>query len=168
MPTIHARVGDVLYLHGSKGSRMLRRLRSGAELCLTATLLDGLVLARSALHHSMNYRSVVVLGRAREVTDLGEKRLAMRAVVEHIVRGRFEDARQPSDRELEATFVLAIPLREASAKARTGPPLDDEEDYALPVWAGALPLKIAPQEPVPDARLAAEVPVPEYVERYER
>jgi nitroimidazol reductase NimA-like FMN-containing flavoprotein (pyridoxamine 5'-phosphate oxidase superfamily) len=168
MPTIHARVDDLLYLHGSKGSRMLRHLRSGGELCLTATLLDGLVLARSALHHSMNYRSAVVLGRAHEVTDRAEKRVALRAVIEHVVPGRWEDTRQPSDKELDATFVLSLALREASGKVRTGPPVDDEADYGLSVWAGELPLMLAPQEPVPDARMPADLPLPEYVRRYER
>jgi nitroimidazol reductase NimA-like FMN-containing flavoprotein (pyridoxamine 5'-phosphate oxidase superfamily) len=168
MPTIHARVGDRLYLHGSKGSRMLRHLNSGGELCLTATLLDGLVLARSALHHSMNYRSAVVLGRAREVTDRAEKRSALRAVVEHVMPGRWDDTRQPNDKELDATFILSLPLREASAKVRTGPPLDEEEDYELSVWAGELPLRLTPQEPVPDARMTDELPPPRYVAYYDR
>jgi uncharacterized protein len=168
MPTIHARVDDRLYLHGSKGSRMLRHLNSGGELCLTATLLDGLVLARSALHHSMNYRSAVVLGRAREVTERAEKRAALRAVVEHVVPGRWDDTRQPNDKELDATFMLSLPLREASAKVRTGPPLDEEEDYELSVWAGELPLRLTPQEPVPDARMTDELPLPRYVAYYDR
>jgi uncharacterized protein len=168
IPTIHARAGDTLYLHGSRGSRMLRHLRSGAELCLTATLLDGLVLARSALHHSMNYRSAVVFGRASEVIDPDEKLRALRAVIEHVVPGRWDDVRPPSEKELKATFVLSLPLREASAKLRTGPPVDDDEDYALSVWAGELPLALEPRAPLADSRVLEGVGVPPYVSRYGR
>ena len=166
IPTIHWRDGDTLYIHGSAASRMLRSLRDGVDACVTVTLLDGLVLARSAFHHSMNYRSVVVFGKAREVTDAGEKLRALDALVEHVVRGRSKEARPANDKELRQTLVLAIPLSEASAKIRTGGPVDDEEDYALPVWAGVLPLTITPGEPVPDAGITASLP--DYVRDYKR
>ena len=166
IPTIHTRVGDTLYFHGSVASRMLRTLREGLEACVTATILDGLVLARSTFHHSMNYRSVVVLGTAREVTDREEKLRVLDALVEHVVRGRSRDARGPNESELRATMVLALPITEASAKIRTGGPVDDEEDYALPVWAGVLPLKLTPQEPIADRDVTAGVP--DYVADYVR
>jgi nitroimidazol reductase NimA-like FMN-containing flavoprotein (pyridoxamine 5'-phosphate oxidase superfamily) len=152
IPTSYARVGEQLYLHGSAASRMLRSLSAGIDVCVTVTLLDGLVLARSVFHHSMNYRSVVVLGRARLVTEPAEKLAALRAFTNHIVKDRWEEARQPTPQELKATSVLAVELKEASAKVRSGPPIDDEEDYALPVWAGVVPLKLSAGEPIPDAR----------------
>ena len=157
IPTIHWREGDTLYVHGSAASRMLRSLKGGVEACVTVTLLDGLVLARSAFHHSMNYRSVVVFGKAREVTG-EEKRSALEGLVEHVVRGRSRDARPPNEIELKQTLVLALPLEEASAKIRTGGPVDDEEDYAMPIWAGVVPLKLTPGEPVADAGVTVEVP----------
>ncbi|HVG22784.1 MAG TPA: pyridoxamine 5'-phosphate oxidase family protein [Thermoanaerobaculia bacterium] len=157
IPTIHWRVGDTLYVHGSAASRMLRSLRDGVDACVTVTLIDGLVLARSAFHHSMNYRSVVVFGKAREVTG-EEKVSALDGLVEHVVRGRSRDARPPNESELKQTLVLALPLEEASAKIRTGGPVDDEEDYALPVWAGVVPLKLTAGEPVADVGVTAEVP----------
>ena len=165
IPTIHWREGDMLYFHGSAASRMLRSLKNGVEACVTVTLLDGLVLARSAFHHSMNYRSVVVFGTAREVTDPEEKVRALDALVEHVVRGRSAEIRPPNEKELRQTLVLALPLEEASAKIRTGGPVDDEEDYALPVWAGVLPLALVPGEPVMDRDVTSEVPgyVREYV-----
>jgi nitroimidazol reductase NimA-like FMN-containing flavoprotein (pyridoxamine 5'-phosphate oxidase superfamily) len=166
IPTIHARDGDVLYLHGSPGSRMLRNLRSGIDACVTVTLLDGLVLARSVYNHSMNYRSVVVLGRPREVTEHEEKLHAMRCVVEHILPGRWEDARQPSEQEIKATAILALALDEASAKIRMGPPTDDEDDLELPVWAGVIPLALQPAAAVPDD--GASGPTPGYATNYER
>ena len=168
IPTGYGRCGDTLYIHGSVGSRMLRNLAQGAEVCVTVTLLDGLVLARSAFHHSMNYRSVVILGTARIVEDEAAKRDALRALTEHIAPGRWPEVRPPSENELKVTSVLAIPLEEVSAKVRTGPPLDDEEDYALPVWAGVLPLKLRPEQPVPDSRLRASIEVPEYIRAYTR
>src|SRR3954468_10891127 len=143
IPTIHARIGDVLYLHGSPASRMLRTLRDGVDVCVTATLLDGIVLARSVYNHSMNYRSAVVLGRAREVTDAAEKLRALEAVVEHMVPGRWSDARQPTQGELDGTTVLALALDEASAKVRSGPSNDFDRDTELPVWAGVVPLRLA-------------------------
>jgi nitroimidazol reductase NimA-like FMN-containing flavoprotein (pyridoxamine 5'-phosphate oxidase superfamily) len=164
IPTIHARDGDMLYVHGSPGSRMLRNVAEGIDICVTATLLDGLVLARSVYHHSMNYRSVVVVGRAREVTGRDEKLHAMQCVVEHVVPGRWDDARQPSDGEIKGTMILALPLEEASAKIRTGPPKDIDADLDLPVWAGVVPLSLVPATPIPDN----DLPVPPYAERYER
>jgi nitroimidazol reductase NimA-like FMN-containing flavoprotein (pyridoxamine 5'-phosphate oxidase superfamily) len=165
IPTIHWREGDTLYVHGSAASRMLRSLRDGVDACVTVTLLDGLVLARSAFHHSMNYRSVVVFGKAREVT--GEEKLrALTSLVEHVVRGRSAEVRAPNAQELKQTLVLGLPLDEASAKIRTGGPIDDEEDYALPVWAGVLPLTLTPKPPVTDDGVTVEVP--EYVARYRR
>jgi nitroimidazol reductase NimA-like FMN-containing flavoprotein (pyridoxamine 5'-phosphate oxidase superfamily) len=166
IPTIHARDGDVLYIHGSPGSRMLRSLRSGVDTCVTVTLLDGLVLARSVYNHSMNYRSVVVVGRAGEVTDPQEKLRAMRCVVEHILPGRWEDARQPSEKEIKATTILALALTEASAKIRSGPPTDDEDDVGLPVWAGVIPLALQTADPLPDDGVSSSPP--SYVAEYER
>ncbi len=158
IPTGYARSGDQVYVHGSAASRMLRTLGDGADFCLTVTLVDGFVLARSVFHHSMNYRSVVVLGKGRMVTDPDEKTEALRCFTNHIVPGRWEEVRQPTGQELKSTAVLALPLNEASAKVRTGPPLDDEEDYALPVWAGVVPVRTALGEPLPDARLLPDAP----------
>lgn len=164
IPTIHARDGELLYLHGSPGSRMLRNLSRGVDVCVTATLLDGLVLARSVYHHSMNYRSAVVLGRAHEVTDEREKLHAMECVVEHVVPGRWADARSPSEAELKGTTILAVRLDEASAKIRTGGPKDIESDLELPVWAGVIPLELRTGRPLPDN----DLPVPPYAARYAR
>jgi nitroimidazol reductase NimA-like FMN-containing flavoprotein (pyridoxamine 5'-phosphate oxidase superfamily) len=150
IPTIHARDGDTLYIHGSPGSRMLRTVKEGVDVCVTVTLLDGLVLARSVYNHSMNYRSVVVVGRAHEVTDREQKLRAMRCVVDQVVPGRWEDARQPNEAEIKGTTILAISLEEASAKIRSGPPTDDEADLDLPVWAGVIPLELHPSAPVAD------------------
>jgi len=167
-PTIHARVGDTLYVHGSNASRTLRTAKEGTPVAVEVTLLDGLVIARSAFHHSMNYRSVVVHGRAREVTDPTEKWEAQRALVEHVVHGRAADARMPNDRELKQTTILAIPLEESSAKIRTGPPKDEEEDYALPVWAGVLPLRTVPGDPEPDPLMPDGISAPSYLHEYRR
>jgi nitroimidazol reductase NimA-like FMN-containing flavoprotein (pyridoxamine 5'-phosphate oxidase superfamily) len=158
IPTGYARSGEQIYIHGSPASRMLRALGDGADFCLTVTLVDGFVLARSVFHHSMNYRSVVVLGKARMVTSREEKLEALRCFTNHIVPGRWEEVRQPNEQELKSTFVLALPLNEVSAKVRTGPPLDDEEDYALPVWAGVVPVRTTVGEPLPDARMLPDVP----------
>ena len=168
IPTAYGRIGDTLYLHGSPASRMLGALGNGADVCLTVTLLDGLVLARSAFHHSMNYRSVVLFGKATLLEDPDAKREALRAFTEHVAPGRWQDVRPPSQKELKSTTVLAIPLDEVSAKVRTGPPLDDQEDYALPVWAGVLPLELTPGAPLADERLPKEIAVPEYVTGYSR
>ena len=168
VPTLHARSGDVVYCHGSVASRTLRALAAGRPVCLTVSLIDGLVLARSAMHHSANYRSVVLLGTARLVAEPAQKRAAFRAIVEHIVPGRWPDVRPPSDSELKATAVVAMPIEEASAKVRTGPPLDDERDYALPAWAGVIPLRTQAGAPQPDARLAEGIAAPAYARAYAR
>lgn len=168
IPTLHARCGDVVYVHGSAASRTLLALGSGAPACLTVSLIDGLVLARSAMHHSANYRSVMLLGRATLEEDPGRKRAAFEAIVEHIVPGRWRDVRPPSDNELNATAVLAMAIDEASAKVRTGPPVDDEEDHALPAWAGVIPLSMQPGEPLADPRLAAGIAAPAYARAYSR
>jgi nitroimidazol reductase NimA-like FMN-containing flavoprotein (pyridoxamine 5'-phosphate oxidase superfamily) len=168
IPTGYARVDDKLYIHGSQASRMLRSLAGGLDACVTVTIVDGLVLARSAFHHSMNYRSVLVFGRASLVDDPKEKYDALLALSEHIVRGRWADVREPNEQEMKQTTVLCLPIEEASAKIRTGPPLDDEEDYALPMWAGVVPLKLVAGEPVDDPRLPPEIPVPDYAAHYKR
>jgi hypothetical protein len=162
IPTIHARAGDVLYLHGSPASRMLRTLTEGVDVCVTATLLDGLVLARSVYNHSMNYRSAVVLGCVRAVEDAGEKQAALEAIVEHVVPGRWRDARRPSEQELAATSVLVLPLDEASAKVRSGPPKDFDDDVELPIWAGVIPLRLIPGVAETDAQVPDGVPLPPY------
>lgn len=168
IPTIYARAGDSVLLHGSAASRMLRHLREGVETCVTVTLIDGLVFARSAFHHSMNYRSVVIFGRARAIEETGEKTAALRAIVEHAFPNRFDQVRAPDRKELRQTAVLTLPIEEASAKVRSGPPVDDEEDYALDVWAGVLPLALTPQAPVPDARLSPSAELPALVSSYRR
>ena len=167
IPTGYGRRGDVLYLHGARASRMQKALAAGPEVCVTVTLVDGLVLARSAFHHSINYRSVVVFGRPRVVEDEAEKSAALEAFTEHVMPGRWDDVRWPTPQELAATTVLALDLAEASAKVRTGPPIDDEEDYALPVWAGVLPLGVEAGAPEADPRLNAGTAVPAYVERFD-
>jgi nitroimidazol reductase NimA-like FMN-containing flavoprotein (pyridoxamine 5'-phosphate oxidase superfamily) len=168
IPTLHARVGDRLYVHGSAASRMLGTLAQGVAACVTVTLVDGLVLARSAFHHSVNYRSVVLLGTACPVTDADEKVAALHAFTEQVVRGRWAEVRPPTAKELKATSVLRLPLAEASAKVRTGPPVDDEADYAMGVWAGVLPLRLQALEPEPDPRLTPGIGVPNYVSAYHR
>jgi len=162
IPTGYARVGDRLLIHGSSASRMLRAMSDGVEVCATVTLIDGLVLARSAFHHSVNYRSVVVFGTARLLSDEDEKIEALRAFTEHIVPGRWQDVRPPNKSELAATAVLSLPIREASAKVRTGDPVDEEEDYALDVWAGVIPLKLRADAPMNDARLKNGIKPPLY------
>jgi len=166
VPTGYARVGETLYLHGSTGSRL--GLRPGMDICVTVTLVDGLVLARSAFHHSMNYRSVMAIGRTRAITDPDEKEAALRALVEHIVPGRSGEVRGPDRRELAATAVLALPLVEVSAKVRGGPPKDDEPDYALAIWAGVLPLRQVADAPVRDEPLDPALPVPAHVAAWRR
>jgi hypothetical protein len=168
IPTLHARAGDVVYCHGSAASRTLRALAAGARACLTVSLIDGLVLARSAMHHSANYRSVMILGQARLVEDVEEKRGAFRTIVEHIVPGRWGDVRAPTDNEMKATSVLALAIDEASAKVRSDGPADDEEDYALDAWAGVIPLASVARTPEPDERLRAGIAVPEYASAYRR
>jgi uncharacterized protein len=168
IPTAFARVGNTLYVHGSTASRMLRTLASGVQVCVTVTLVDGLVLARSAFHHSMNYRSVVILGRAHLIEDPAEKLRALEAFTEHIVQGRWETLRPVRDSELKSTRVLALPLEEVSAKVRTGPPKDEEEDYALPIWAGVVPLRLEAGQPVSDPRLSPGLTVPAHAQNYTR
>ena len=166
IPTSYARVGEKLFIHGSAASRMLRNLSEGIPVCVTVTLVDGLVLARSAFHHSINYRSVVVFGTAQLVTDEQAKFDALKAFTEHVIPGRWPEIREPNAQELKATTVLALPLQEASAKIRTGPPKDDDEDMVIPVWAGVLPLTITPGEPIADPHLSAGTPVPAHMSRY--
>src|ERR1700745_4023940 len=168
IPTNFGRSGETLYLHGSAASRMLRTLRQGIPVCVTVTLTDGLVLARSAFHHSVNYRSVVVLGTARLVEDPAEKMEALRLFTEHIMKGRWDEIRWPTEQELKGTTVLALPIEEVSAKVRTGGPIDDEADYELPIWAGVLPLPVVPAQPIPDISLKAGISVPKNVVRYSR
>ena len=162
VPMAYARVGDVLYLHGAAGNRTLRALAAGAEACVTVTLLDGLVLSRSAFHHSVNYRSVMLLGRAAAVTDEPEQLAAAAALLDHLVPGRSEDARPPVASELRSTLMLRFPLAEGSAKVRTGPPADDDEDMALPIWAGEIPVRLVADPPVPDPELRGGVATPAY------
>ncbi len=166
IPTLFGRDGEKLYLHGSAASRMVRELASGVPACVTVTLVDGLVLARSAFHHSMNYRSVVAFGTAHKVEDEDQKLHGLRVVSNHLIRGRWDDVREPNEREMKQTSVLEFTIEEASAKVRTGGPADDEEDYALPVWAGVLPLSLSAATPVADQRLAEGIPVPDYVTQY--
>src|SRR5256886_8959223 len=168
IPTGYGRSGDNLYIHASAASRILRNLDQGIAVCVTVTLLDGLVLARSIFNHSMNYRSVVVLGTAVAVEDPTEKLQALRALSEHILPGRWGEARQPNERELKATLVMRLPITEFSAKVRQGPPIDDEEDYSFPTWAGVIPLKTVAGEPITDARLDSRIPIPAYARAYSR
>jgi uncharacterized protein len=168
IPTNYGRSGDTLYLHGSAASRMLKTLSGGVPVCVTVTHVDGLVLARSAFHHSVNYRSVVILGKAQLVEDPAEKMEALRIFTEHVMKGRWNDVRIPTEQELKATIVLSLPLEEVSAKVRTGGPIDDEADYALPVWAGVLPLETVAKTPLPDAQRKNDPPIPEYLKNYKR
>jgi hypothetical protein len=168
IPTNFGRSGDTLYLHGSAASRMLKTLSGGVPVCVTVTHVDGLVLARSAFHHSVNYRSVVILGKAQLVEDPAEKMEALRIFTEHVMKGRWNDVRIPTEQELKATIVLSLPLEEVSAKVRTGGPIDDEADYALPVWAGVLPLETVAKTPMPDAQRKNDPPIPEYLKNYKR
>jgi uncharacterized protein len=168
IPTSYGRRGDSLYIHGSAASRMLRQLKESVPVCVTVTLLDGLVLARSVFNHSMNYRSVVILGKATLVEDPQEKLAALQSISEHIIPGRWADARQPNERELKQTSVLRLPIEEFSAKVRTGPPIDDEEDYSFPTWAGVVPLEMIAGAPINDPRLDVRTVAPEYLRPYSR
>jgi hypothetical protein len=170
IPTSYGRKNASLYIHGSAASRMLRQMQmnDGAPVCIAITLLDGLVLARSVFNHSMNYRSVVILGKATLVDDPEEKLAALRILSEHILPGRWDDARQPNERELKATSVLRVPIEEFSAKVRVGPPIDDEEDYSFPTWAGVVPLEMVAGKPIDDARLLEGREAPEYARNYTR
>jgi nitroimidazol reductase NimA-like FMN-containing flavoprotein (pyridoxamine 5'-phosphate oxidase superfamily) len=168
IPTLYARVGDAIYFHGSAASRMLRGAATGIPVCITVTLTDGLVLARSVFNHSMNYRSVVALGKATLVEAPAEKFDALHAFTEKILPGRWEDARQPNEKELKATSILKLPLTEVSAKIRSGPVQDDEEDHALPVWAGIVPLHLQAEAPIRDERCDPAIPTPAYAAKYSR
>jgi hypothetical protein len=168
IPTAYGRVADKLYIHGSPASRMLKNLLDGIEVCVTVTLLDGLVLARSAFHHSMNYRSVMIFGTATKVEDETEKLAALQAFTENIIPQRWQEVRSPNEAEMLGTLVLALPIDEASAKMRTGDPLDDEADYQLPVWAGQIPLQLLAKNPIPDSRLAENITIPNNVLNYSR
>jgi nitroimidazol reductase NimA-like FMN-containing flavoprotein (pyridoxamine 5'-phosphate oxidase superfamily) len=168
IPTGFARVNDTLYIHGSAASRMLRTLADGVQVCITATLVDGIVMARSGFHSSMNYRSVVILGRAMQVEGRDEKLAALEAFSEQVMPGRWKDLRETTDAELKGTLVLTLPLKEVSAKVRTGPPKDDESDYALPLWAGVVPLKLTAGTPIDDPRLPRGIEPPDYARNYKR
>jgi nitroimidazol reductase NimA-like FMN-containing flavoprotein (pyridoxamine 5'-phosphate oxidase superfamily) len=168
IPINFARIGDTIILHGAKASRLLKHVGGGHTVCVEATLVDGLVLARSVFNHSVNYRSVVLFGRGRTVVEAGEKMAALQAVTEHIIPGRWQEARLPTRKELDSTSVVSIKIDLASAKVRSGPVVDDEADYALPVWAGVLPLQEVPLAPVRDQRLTQAIPVPGYVSGYSR
>ena len=168
IPTSYGRSGDNLYIHGSAASRMLRNLDGGIPVCVTVTLLDGLVLARSIFNHSMNYRSVVVLGVATAVENPEEKLQALHALSDHILPGRWQESRAPNAQELKATLVLRLPITEFSAKVRQGPPIDDATDYAFPAWAGVIPLRTVADSPINDPRLDAQCPVPDYAREYTR
>jgi uncharacterized protein len=168
IPTSYGRIGDYLYIHGSAASRMLRSLEEGIDVCVTVTLIDGLVLARSAFHHSINYRSVVIFGNATLVNDPDEKIRALHAFTDHVVTGRWADVRPPDEGELRSTLVLKVPLVEVSAKVRTGPPIDDEADYSLAVWAGVVPLELRAAAPVGDDRLPSDIEAPDYTRNYAR
>jgi nitroimidazol reductase NimA-like FMN-containing flavoprotein (pyridoxamine 5'-phosphate oxidase superfamily) len=168
IPTSYARIGDDLYIHGPAASRLLQSLEEGIDVCVTVTLIDGLVLARSAFHHSINYRSVVIFGNAKVVDDPEEKITALHSFTDDVVPGRWDEVRPPNEGEMRATLVLKLPLVEVSAKVRTGPPIDDEEDYELSVWAGVVPLKLTAGAPISDDRLPAGIEPPEYVREYAR
>ncbi|MDB9527028.1 pyridoxamine 5'-phosphate oxidase family protein [Oscillatoria sp. CS-180] len=168
IPMGYGREGDRLYIHGSTASRMLQNLQQGIDVCVTATLLDGIVVARSLFHYSMNYRSVVLFGRATLVEGEAAKTHALKVLAEHMVPGSWEQARKPKPQEVNATTVLAFPIEEGSAKVRTGDPKDDAADHSLPIWAGQLPLKLTPGSPIPDPQLAADIPIPEHLLNYHR
>jgi nitroimidazol reductase NimA-like FMN-containing flavoprotein (pyridoxamine 5'-phosphate oxidase superfamily) len=163
IPTIHARMNDRIVLHGAKGSRMMKHIAEGNEVCIALTLMDGLVLARSVFHHSMNYRSVVLFGKGKLFENKVKKLEALKAITEHLIPGRWEDARKPNEKELKATTVVSIDIDEASAKIRTGPPIDDEEDYNLPVWAGVIPILQKFDSPVNDPKLNEDIALPNYI-----
>jgi uncharacterized protein len=168
IPTAYGRNRDTLYIHGSAASRMLKEVKQGLPVCVTVTLLDGLVLARSIFNHSMNYRSVVILGQASLIEDPAEKLAALRLLSEHIIPGRWQDSRFPNEGELKATTILRLPIEEFSAKVRQGPVVDDAEDMSYPTWAGILPLPVVPGTPIPDEELDAGIPLPNYLKNYVR
>jgi uncharacterized protein len=166
IPTCYGRQNDKIYFHGAKGSRMLENIKTGSEICITFTILDGIVLARSAFHHSINYRSVILFGKAQELADSVEKIDALKVITEHIIPGRWNDVRKPNEKELSATSVFLLKINEASAKVREGGPVDDKEDLNLNVWAGVLPLKITPCEPVSDSAVKKNILIPGYIKNF--
>jgi len=172
IPTCYGRENNKIFFHGAKGSRMLKTLGTGTEICLTISIVDGIVLARSAFNHTINYRSVVIFGKAHEINDPVEKTNALKTITEHIIPGRWNDVRKPTDKELNATSLFSLGINEASAKVRTGPPIDDEGDLKLEVWAGVLPLKIIDEEPIRDFPLTdgmdSNVSVPDYIKNFNR
>ena len=168
IPINFARLGDKIVVHGARASRLLNHITAGHPVCVEATIVDGLVLARSVFHHSVNYRSVVLFGTGRAIQDEQEKLAALEAITEHLIPGRWQETRPPNQKEMNATSVVSIRIDEASAKVRMGPPVDDEEDYALPVWAGILPLRAAPSNPIRDERLPDDILLPEYIVGYSR
>lgn len=168
IPTIHARIDDTLYFHGAIANRMLKHIQEGNRVCVTVTLVDGIVFARSVFHHSMNYRSAMLFGKGRVVETDEEKEKVFFAITEHVAKGRWDEARKPNAKEKNGTLVAAVEIETASAKIRTGPPLDDEEDYALPVWAGVMPLQYQALTPERDSRLENNIALPEYIKNYER
>jgi len=168
IPTAYGHIDDCVYIHGAGASRLVKTLQTGIDICFTVTLLDGLVLARSAYHHSMNYRSVVLFGQAQMLTDEDEKLMALRALTEHVLKGRWDQVRSPNPHELAETCVLKLPIAEASAKIRTGPPIDAEADYSLPIWAGVLPLSPTAGKPIPGPRLLENQPIPDNILAYTR
>ena len=168
IPTNFARMDDTIVLHGAKASRLLKRIEAGHPICVEATIVDGLVLARAVFHHSMNYRSVVLFGKGRLLEEEQEKLAALKAITNHLIPGRWAEVRPPNRKEMNATRVVSIKITDASAKVRVGAPIDEQDDYALPVWAGVLPLQEAPLSPVRDEILAEDIPVPEYIQQYSR
>jgi uncharacterized protein len=168
IPINFARVDDTIVLHGAKASRLLRHIEAGNPVCVETTIVDGLVLARSVFHHSVNYRSVVLFGKGHLIEDQDEKLAALKAITEHLIPGRWQETRPPNRKEMNATTVVSIKIEEASAKVRVGPPVDDEDDYALPVWAGILPLHETPLSPIRDEPLAESIPLPDYIAHYSR
>jgi nitroimidazol reductase NimA-like FMN-containing flavoprotein (pyridoxamine 5'-phosphate oxidase superfamily) len=168
IPINFARLGNKIVLHGAKASRLLKHITAGHPVCVEATIVDGLVLARSVFHHSVNYRSAVLFGTGCAIQDEREKLAALEAIAEHLIPGRWQETRPPNQKEMNATSVVSIRIEEASAKVRMGPPVDDEEDYALPVWAGILPLQAAPSNPIRDERLPEDIPLPGYIAGYSR
>lgn len=172
IPVCYGRENDKIFFHGAKGSRMFHALRTGKEICVTISIVDGIVLARSAFNHTINYRSVVIFGKARELIDPAEKTNALNIITEHIIPGRWSDVRKPTDKELNATSLFSLEINEASAKVRTGPPLDDEDDLKLDVWAGVLPLKMVDEEPVKDDSIKEitnnDSDIPEYIRNYRK
>ena len=168
IPTAYGRKGDKIFIHGSNKSRMLNSIKSGVDICINVTLIDGIVAARSIFHHSINYRSVIIFGKGKEIIEPDDKKRALRIITEHIIPGRWDDARQPNEKELEITSVFEFKIDEASAKIRTGPPADEKEDYNLNVWAGVIPLKTVIENPIRDEKLNEDISIPDYIKNYKK